>query len=467
MNNKVIASGIWFTIGNFIVRGIGFLTTPIFTRLLTKSEYGDYNNFFTWMTIALIVTSLNLEASLIRARFDFEKELKSYVSSMVILSSLSTLIWFGVVIIWKSWFVNWFAIDFKYICCMFIYLFFYPIINLFQTMERFEYKYKWTVAISLIVAITTSLVSVILVYLLPNHLTGRIIGYTIPIGIIGMCLIVYFILSRPSIKISYWKYALPFTLPFIPHLLAMNLLSGMDRLMIKQYCGAEDLAIYSLAYTCGSIITILVASINSAFSPWLGEMLSQKNYKTINKMSIPYVAAFCYCAGGAILIIPEILFILGGKPYIEAQYVMPPVAASTILQFIYCMYVNVEQYEKKTKLMAVASISSVIINYILNFIFISQFGYIAAAYTTYVSYLVLMVLHMLIVNRIGKSIVYKNKKILILALSISGLMFATTFLMDKILIRYIIVIFYFVFGCYFIYKNKLLVKKMIKRSSEN
>lgn len=463
MNKKVINSGIWFTISNFIVRGIGFITTPIFTRLLTKSEYGDYNNFATWMTIILIVTSLNLEASLIRARYDFEKELKSYVSSMMALCSLSTLAWFIIIVLFRNVFVSWFSIDFKYICCMFIYLLFYPAINLFQTMERFEYKYKWTAGISLAVALTTSLLSVVLVYILPNRLTGRILGYVIPIGIIGLCIIVYFILSKPKIKISYWKYALSFTLPFIPHLLAMNLLSGMDRLMIKQYCGAEDLAIYSLAYTCGSIITILVTSINSAFSPWLGEMLSQKNYKAVNKVSIPYVSIFAYCACGSVLVIPEILLILGGKTYMDAQYVMPPVAASTILQFIYCMYVNVEQYEKKTKLMAVASVASVIVNCILNHIFILRFGYIAAAYTTYASYFVLMILHMLIVNHIGRSEVYKNKLIIILALVVSVIMFSVTFIMNDIVVRYSIVALYILLGLYLIYRNRNMVKKYIKK----
>ena len=48
MNNKVLKSGIWFTISNFIVKSIGFITTPIFTRMLSKSEFGDFNNFTTF-----------------------------------------------------------------------------------------------------------------------------------------------------------------------------------------------------------------------------------------------------------------------------------------------------------------------------------------------------------------------------------------------------------------------------------
>ena len=57
--NKVIKSGVWFTVSNFIMKSIGFITTPIFTRLLTKAEFGDFNNFQTWMMILLYITSLN------------------------------------------------------------------------------------------------------------------------------------------------------------------------------------------------------------------------------------------------------------------------------------------------------------------------------------------------------------------------------------------------------------------------
>ena len=142
---------------------------------------------------------------------------------------------------------------------------------------------------------------------------------------------------------------------------------------------------------------------------------------------------------------------------------MPPVAASTFLQFIYCMYVNVEQYEKKTKLMAVASVASVIVNCILNHIFILRFGYIAAAYTTYASYFVLMILHMLIVNHIGRSEVYKNKLIIILALVVSVIMFSVTFIMNDIVVRYSIVALYILLGLYLIYRNRNMVKKYIKK----
>lgn len=461
MKNKAVSSGIWFTISNFLIRAIGFITTPIFTRLLTKAEFGDYNNFVTWTGLLLIVTSLNLEASLIRARFDFENDIRRYVKSMMLLSTFSTCVWFFIFMIFRDLASGFLSMDVKYIYAMFVYLLFYPIINIFQTLERFYYRYKVNVAISIFIAIVTAFLSVLLVMLLPSGLDGRVIGYIVPVALVGIVIIVYLFKDGFSVNLDYWKYALPFALPFIPHLLSMNLLSGMDRIMIKQICSSEDLALYSLAYTCGSIITIIVNSINSAFSPWLGEKLSKNEYQKVKKVSFPYVAAFCYLAAAIVLVTPEILLILGGEAYIDAKYVMPPVAASCIMQYIYCMYVNVEQFEKKTKLMAVASAVSAFVNYILNSIFIPIFGYVAAAYTTYAGYFVLMALHMLIVKHINMSHVYDTKKILILAITVSALMFGATVLLNNIVLRYVIFAIYAFFGVFIIIKHKEQILKII------
>ena len=38
--NKVIKAGIGYTIGNYLLKGLSFLTVPLFSRLLDTSDYG-------------------------------------------------------------------------------------------------------------------------------------------------------------------------------------------------------------------------------------------------------------------------------------------------------------------------------------------------------------------------------------------------------------------------------------------
>lgn len=460
--NKALKSGIWFTASNFLMKSVGFITTPIFTRLMTKADYGKFSNFQTCLMIMLYVVSLDLEASLIRAVYDYKNKLDEYIKSLIVLSIASTGITWIISILFRPIFTSILSVDSFYVDLMFAYLLFCPAVNIFQNAERFKYKYKKTVASALSISVGASFLSVLLVTNMQDKFMGRVIGYITPTIVVGLIIVSIYIFKTKSIQFKYWKYALPITLPYIPHLLSMYLLSNIDRVMINHICGEEYVALYSLAYTCGNIVTLLIGSINSAYSAWLAEKLYNAEYEKTKKVSLPYVLIFSIFAFGMVLVTPEILLILGGKTYLEAKYVMPPVAAGCLLQFVYSMYVNVEQYLKKTKGMAAASMIAAVINIILNYIFIRKYGYIAAAYTTYAGYFILLIMHMWFVYKAGMSKVYNNKQVFITAMVSSLLIFMTNILMELHAIRYIVLTIYAVILIIIIVKNKKRVYLIIK-----
>jgi O-antigen/teichoic acid export membrane protein len=460
-DSKAFKSGIWYTISNFLVRSIGLITTPIFTRLLSKTEFGLYSNFISWLAILTVVITLNLESTLISARYDYEDRFDDYIFSVLMLSSLTSAIWIIILNVFSTTFVDLFGINQVYINIMSVYLFFLPAVNLFQARERYYFKYKKTVLISTLLTVGAALLSVVLILYMPNRLTGRILGSTIPTILVGLILFGFFWKKKTAINISYWKYALPTCLPYIPHLLSLNLLNSIDRVMITRICGVEDTALYSLAYTCGSLVTMLGSALNSAFSPWLGEKMAYKQYKDVRKFSYKYILGFVYLAIGIILLAPEILDVLGGETYMDAIWVMPPVAVGCIFQFMYMMFVNVEQFSKKTVGMAFASITAALINYGLNYLLIPKYGYVAAAYTTLVGYMWLLFVHMILVYKLG----FKNIYNYVFMLVVSGfsLLIALTcnIIYTVTVVRYVILC---IFGAIFfiiIVKNKDSLKKLV------
>ena len=463
-NHSALKSGAWFTISNFLIKAIGFITTPIFTRLLTKAEYGDFSNFLTWAGIVYIITSLNLEASLVRGKFDFKDDFSNYLFSITSLAEISTAIWFFVFQVFKSEIASAFSVNEIYINCMFVYLFFEPIINIYINAKRLIFQYKQVAVISFALSTISSALAVVLVITMDNKLLGRTMGYIIPYALIGTVLFINNISCKSKLVLSYWKYALIITLPYIPHLLSMFLLWNMDKAMIKRICGAEDLALYSLAYTVGSLITILANSVNSAYSPWLGEKLNSKEYEQIRRISVPYVgiaAVFTICVA---LITPEILYILGGSAYLEAERVLPLVAASCLVQFVYCMYVNVEQFEKKTIGMAIASALAAFINFVTNYLFIPKYGYLAAACTTLASYICLLLMHMLLVKIIDRSHVYRNVPIISITLIASVAIIFIVFIINNLIIRYVIFTILLIIVLFVgFYKRKTVRDFLIKR----
>ena len=55
-------ASMWFLICSFLQKGISMITTPIFTRILTTSEYGQYSVFNAWLQILTPIVCLSLYA---------------------------------------------------------------------------------------------------------------------------------------------------------------------------------------------------------------------------------------------------------------------------------------------------------------------------------------------------------------------------------------------------------------------
>lgn len=462
-SKQALRSGIAYTVASFLAAGMSFITTPIFARVLSKEEFGIYNNFVSWLNILSVIITIKAIASFISARYDYRETFNNYIFSIMGLTVMATSVGIVFVNLFSEFFTKLFHLDLLTINLMFIYIFFSECIAMYQNREQYYFRYKRSIFVSLLTAITTTGISIALVFWSNNKLLGRLVGYTIPSILIGAFIFGSFALKNQKMRLEHWKYAIPLALPYVPHLLSLTLLNSMDRIMITKICGAKETALYSLAYTCSSVVTILMSSMNSAYGPWLAGKLDQKNYQDIRKFSYVYIGIFMLLVMGIILIAPEILFILGGKSYEEAKYVMPPVMMGCAFQLLYTMHVNIEQFKKRTIGMAIASAVCALFNYGLNLFFIPSFGYIAAAYTTLASYLLLLLLHMFLVYRIKIGAVYNNKFLFsIVGIGISSLI-PVNILYSHTYIRYIIVLLYMSILVLLIYKNINKINKILRK----
>lgn len=406
---SVVKSAVWYTVSNLLVKASGFITIPIFTRLLSQAEYGQYNNYLSWVAVVGIVTSMSLESTLISAKFDYKKNFDDYAFSITVVSVFMAGIWWLLAGVMMPVISPLLSLDPLYVHAMFLYLVFQPVVNIYQTHERFRYRWKATVASSMVVSIGAAVLSVALIFLVEDKLFGVISGRVIPMVVVGLALLLLYIRRGARFTASCITYALPIAAPFIPHLLAMNLLGALNKIFIERMCGSEANALYSLANNCGLIVSIFTTSLNSAFAPWLGDRLAEGNHAATRRFGRPYIALFALLAVGASLAAPEIMLILGGEAYMSAASMIPAISMGCVFQFVYCMYVNIEQFKKKTVGMAVASVSAALVNGLLDIVLIPHFGYESASIATAISYGWLLIVHMLLVRRLGLMDVYDTK----------------------------------------------------------
>lgn len=440
ISNKVLKASVWYTISNFSAKAIGFLTVPIFTRLMTKTEIGAYDNFLVWLEILTIVIGLCLSTSVNRARFDFPEKINEYCSSLILFSTIVTASVYLIVCINLPFFETLLKIKGKYIHLLFLYIAVYSSYDIFAILQRVQYHYKLSAALSFSLTFLSTVVSVILVVTMGDRLTGRVIGHVVPMVVIGLPLYAYLLISgKRTFKREYVKYAFLYSWPFVLHLLALRLLNASDRIMIVQMVGEESNAIYGIAHSCVAIASLFLTSMNTAISPWVFDQLRAKDYAPIRKITLPYVVGFAVLVHLIMLLAPEILLIIGGPAYVEAKACFVPLFASIVVQFCYCLYVNVEQYAKKTWTIAFGTAIAAAVNIVLNFFLIPRFGYVAAAYTTLIGYLVLFTVHYIFVRIIGYRNVYNDKYVFMVLIGTLTLQPLILWLYEHQIIRYVVV----------------------------
>lgn len=437
--SKVLKAGVWYTIVNFLTKGAIFLTTPIFTRLMSTKDIGAFSNVNSWYQVLLYLVTFNFVVTIAVARFDYKDELDRFTSSILVYGTIITGIIYCIIIAWMDFFSDLFSMQPYSIHIIFIYMLVYPALLVYQSRNMIEYKYKMSATVSIASIVLSIGTSLLLINTMEDQLLGRLIGNFIPVAV--LCLVIYIMLlvKGHGFSMKYLGYAVKVAFPMIWHSIAIHLLASGDRIVITRILGEESNALYSVAFTTGIIAAALWDAMNNAWSPWSQECMDKGNTEEMKKASRPYIGFFAIVVFGMLLVSPEILYMMGGSDYMQAVYVLPPVIVGCLCQFIYSLYVNAEFYLKKQTRIAFATLCAAGLNIGLNFIFIPKFGYIAAAYTTLFGYLFLFLVHFLSLYHLGKKDWYDNRYNIIVICCFLLMIPFFNFLYQHSIVRYCII----------------------------
>lgn len=410
-SRKSFNAAVWYIISNFISKALLYVCTPLYTRLLTTSEYGEYSNFLSYQNILVTLATLELGASIAIAYYDYEddKEFDGFVNTISIFSYLIPSFFCTIIFIFNDYFSKLFSIKFKYLIILLVYITLNNTINIFQAEQRVRLKYKLSVAVTLGTSIFTVVFTLIFAFAFQDTLQSILLGGVFVNVIVSSILAFKLWLRNNAIKWDYLKYALRVAVPLVPHTLAGSILGSSDKIMIMKYCGGEMTALYSLVYTISMIITMIASSINKAWTPWFFDRLKNNKMDQIKNVSNVIVLIMAIFSFVMCLLAPEILWVMGGSAYASSSVLMPPVISACFCNCISTFYINIEFYNKKTAGISIATVISAFLNVLLNYIFIRKFGYIMAAYTTLISSGITLLFHLFKVSRQGMWRVFDNK----------------------------------------------------------
>lgn len=457
-------ASLWFMFTSVINQGVSFLTTPLFTRLLTQEEYGVLSLYNTWISILTIIITLQLASGAFnKAMVKFENDRNGYTSSMLFLTTCLWGVWLLIFCFSKGLWSSLLGLN-KYI----IFMIFLEILasttwGFYSIRNRFEYKYKMIVSITIITNIVATLFSLLLVLRVPNYkveakIFGTVFVHCITYGFFYIYLIAK---GKKLFNSSYWKYSVLYSIPLVPHYLSQLVLNQSDRIMISRYCGNADAGMYALSYQLAIVMQIITNAIHASFMPWCFQRIKEGQIKKIGDRALQIIIAIGLICLMFPLFAPELILILGGSNYYEAVYIVPPVSMSVLFLTMYSFFGNIEFYFEKTKLIMFASVVVATSNIVLNAVFIPIYGFIAAGYTTLVCYILYSFIHYIFMKKICDENNIENpfagRKIWLIAMSFATISVLVSFIYKFTLARYSFIVCIMI--CLFIFYKKNTINK--------
>ncbi len=448
----VAKASIWALIANIIQRGMSVLVVPIFTRILTVEEFSQYTLYQSWHDLFIIFSSLNVFSYAIYSGLkEFDDDKDRFISSaQIFVTGLS------VICLFIYYIINIFIKDItgfpmSIMILMFLDILFFSAFNIWAGRERYEFRYKLMTILSILMGILSQLLGIVAVYISTNRGYGRIYASAFVNIIIGLAIYIY-CLKKANFKFSkkYIKFFLTYCIPLIPHFLSFQVLSKFDRIMIGKMCSEAEAGVYSLAYNLSYFTQIVNDSIIKVLTPWTYKIIKQReNLKKLKKNTNFLILLVALVNIVLILFAPELMRIFAPAEYSKAIYIVPAVSASVYFMFLFNIFANIEYYYNETKYVGVASVAAAVCNIVLNAIFIKKYGFIAAGYTTLVSYILYAIGHFIFMRKVCKKNAngidyYDNKFIFITSLIFTILAILIIPFYKSIVIRYILILIIFV-----------------------
>lgn len=410
------------SIGTFLPKLTAFVTLPIVTAGLTKTEYGTYDLIVTVVSLLLPVVTLQIQAAAFRFLVDCRESLEETKSI------ITTIYFFAIPVTLLSVLV--------FYCCLGrlatitrILISLFALVDILmlitqQIVRGLSYNKLYSAS-----AVIQSLVNMLLVIWTIRYkslgLNGALLSITVATAL-GM--VYLWVRSKiwDYISINYYSKKmlvalLSYSWPMIPNALSLWVLSISDRVVLSAFVGLETVAVYSAANKIPQLFTSVLGTFVLAWQE--NASLSLKEGDVDNYYSYIFDKIFGIFVGSMSLLIaatPILFKLLIRGDYSDSYPQMPflfmGLFFSTISSFMGGIYVA----HKRTKSVGITTMIAAGINLLIDLVLVKYIGIYAASISTLASYAFLALYRMIDVRHF-QYIEYKYTKIIMCLVALIGM----------------------------------------------
>lgn len=384
-------------LSTLLLKGISIFTAPLFSRLLGASGYG-VTSIYSIMTGAVAIAfPLQTQGTLVNARVEYDEKVQNqYQSSVMGLSILSFALFSGILLLFRGPLGTILGMDNFLIWLMLLQAFGTFSVSFLNTKYVYEMKAGRNMIISLGVTFTTLILSVVLILQMPQAINyyGRILAISLTYGVIGIPACIYILAKGKTLfNREYWKFCLALVVPTVCYNLSDLILGQSDRLMLKAMLTTDAVGQYSLALNFAGIMFTIFGSLNKSWTPFFFDDHKNGERQHVRSSAENFLELYTVLSIGFLLLTREVYHVFAGREFWAGTDLISIFVASYFLNFLCTFPVNYEYYYKKTKIVAVITISSSLLNIGLNYVLIQRMGMSGAALATMISHCVQLMMH--------------------------------------------------------------------------
>lgn len=379
--------------GRVCTQLISFFLLPLYTSYLSTSEYGTVDLIQTYVTLLVPVITLELEMSIFRYLIDCrgkEKDTKKLVSNNFFILGVSLLI-FSILYIIVSSFIT---IPYRWVILIDIIVCVLSG-NFLQVARGFGRTMDYAIS-CILTGLTTVISNIILICFVGMQAEGMIISMALANFVCSLYLFIrlklYNKIDFKIIDFKQMKEMFKYSLPLIPNGISWWIINVSDRSIISFVLGASANGLYAISNKFPTIISSLTGVFNLSWSESAALHINSKDRdEFFSDITNTVLRLFSALGVGMLACMPFVFPLMIDSKYNEAYNYIPFLVIATVFNVAICLYSQVYLAKKLSKQVASTAIVGAIINIVINVVLIKYIGIYAAAISTMISYLIMMV----------------------------------------------------------------------------
>jgi len=385
--------------GNFIVLLLGFIQTPLVTRLMSTDEYGRTGMFETAVSCIYIFAVLGLDQAYIRYYYkqgiDRNRLMKQCLIPPLCIVSLLVIIYCIMSTYANSWLFGKSSVDITLLVAG------YTIISVFERFLFLDVRMQQNGKLYSNINIAQKLLNILFIFIAFLFLKDdfRVVLYamTFSWGITTAFLLIrriFFVKETRSMAEEAADYKakelIAYGAPFIMVLLMEWLLSSCDRIALKTWSDYNELGIYAAAM---KIMVLLLTFKNTFLAYWSPVAMEKyesndEDSREFFKKAFDIVRLLCMGAAMGMIIFRGLIVMLLGRDYRGADRIIPFLTLMPIFAIMFEITVQGIKFKKKNLYLNIASFVTITVNIIGNMCLVPALGGVGAALTTGISYVI-------------------------------------------------------------------------------